>query len=167
MSPLASTLPRSRAAGRVHGRLPGAAELPGLRFESRPPAARDELPPMDVAAFVGFASAGPVGLPVAVEDMAHFRDLFGADPVLGHDPDLGRPMTSHLGASVAAFFRGGGRRCHVLRVADARAQRHRFPLPGLCLLDDAAHPWDRGPVELPARAVGTWATGLRVGAGAG
>ena len=54
-----------------------APRLPGLRFETARPPAADELPRMDVAAFVGFASTGPVGVPVAVDDEVRFRQVFG------------------------------------------------------------------------------------------
>ena len=56
---------RPPARHHVRGRAPGAAPT--------------TLPRMDVAAFVGFAAAGPLDVPVAVEDAARFRDVFGAD----------------------------------------------------------------------------------------
>ncbi len=134
------------------------AELPGVRFRAEPPAAERALPRMDVAAFVGFAAAGPVGMPVAVEDAARFRDLFGGDAPLAWDAETGRLQTAHLGAAVEDFFRNGGRRCWVVRVAGAGASTQRFPVPGLVRADS----WE--PAETRARAEGSWADRLRAGA---
>lgn len=134
------------------------AELPGVRFRAEPPAAERALPRMDVVAFVGFAAAGPVGVPVAVEDAARFRDLFGSDPPLAWDAEAGRLRTAHLGAAVEDFFRNGGRRCWVVRVAGAGAVVQRFPVPGLVRADS----WE--PAEARARAEGSWADRLRAGA---
>ena len=44
----------------------------GFRFEAQPPILPEALPRMDIAVFVGFASAGPLDLPVVVEDVTHF-----------------------------------------------------------------------------------------------
>jgi len=134
------------------------AELPGIRFRAEPPGADLALPRMDVAAFVGFAAAGPLGVPVAVEDAARFRDLFGADPPLAWDATAGRVQTALLGSAVEDFFRNGGRRCWVVRVAGAGAETQRFPVPGLVCADT----WE--PAEAQARAAGSWADRLRAGA---
>ena len=54
---------------------------------------------MDIAAFVGLASSGPVDLPVVVEDAERFREVFGADLPLAIDATSGRMATAHLGQS--------------------------------------------------------------------
>ena len=65
-------------------RLPGAYFLP-------PPRGRGlRLPPLDVAAFVGYAERGPLDLPVACEDLATFRAVFGADLALARERGGGR-----------------------------------------------------------------------------
>lgn len=87
---------------------------------------------MDIALFVGFASAGPLHTPVPLEAMARFEDVFGPDPALARDPTTGLVRHAYLGASVRAFFANGGRRCWVVRVADeAKAERARIALPGV------------------------------------
>ena len=134
------------------------AELPGIRFRAEPPAADLALPRMDVAAFVGFAASGPVGVPVAVEDAARFRDLFGGDPPLAWNAETGQVETAHLGAAVEDFFRNGGRRSWVVRVAGEGARIQRFPVPGLVQADS----WE--PAEVRARSAGSWADRLRAGA---
>ena len=134
------------------------AELPGIRFRAEPPAADLALPRMDVAAFVGFAAAGPLGTPVAVEDPARFRDLFGGDAPLAWDPVEGRVRAAYLGAAVEDFFRNGGRRCWVVRVAGPGAATQSFPVPGLVRAED----W--GQAEARARSAGSWADPLRAGA---
>lgn len=143
-------------AGRKLSRL---ARLPGISFESprlQPP---EELPRMDVAAFVGFAAAGPLHVPVVVEDPARFRavfgDLDGAAPELAWDGERGEPRRAHLGAAVEAFFSNGGVRCWAVRVADEAAVRHRFRLTGLVA---AAHRAASPPASVfaRARAAGSW-----------
>lgn len=148
--------------------------LPGIEVDVAPPAAVDALPRMDVAAFVGFASTGPLHLPVAVESAAQFAAVFGADAPLAFDLKRGERAYAHLGPSVRAFFANGGRRCWVLRVAhcaQTRALRgaaesappdalsNRFPVPGVLALGatgalDAA--W------LDARCEGAWSDPLRL-----
>jgi hypothetical protein len=90
--------------------------LPGIAFESAVPPLAESLPRMDIAVFVGFASAGPVHVPVAVEDAAQFTDIFGADLPLAWDEEKGRQVYAYLAPVVRSFFRNGGRRCWVIRV---------------------------------------------------
>src|SRR5262249_47834689 len=116
---------------------------------------------MDVAAFVGFAAAGPVHVPVAVEDAVRFRDVFGDDVQLARDAVSGTPARSRLGAAVEAFFANGGRRCWSVRVADpAPVATARFGLGGLLAVDRGT--WRLG--SLDARSGGSWADSLRVSA---
>src|SRR5215213_5570045 len=105
--------------------------LPGLRFETARPPTPPGLPRMDVAAFVGFASAGPVGLPVPVDDEVRFRAIFGPDLPLAWDAERGETSYAHLAPAVREFFRNGGRRCWIVRVADeAAAEAAVFRIPG-------------------------------------
>ena len=117
---------------------------------------------MDVAAFVGFASAGPVDVPVPVEDIARFRDIFGADPQLAWDHITADWAHGLLGPSVEAFFANGGGRCWVVRVADAPAYNlFDFGDAGVIATDDS-RPELRARVR--ARAPGSWADELSVAA---
>src|ERR671925_456728 len=136
--------------------------LPGARFEAYPPASPEVLPRMDIAGFVGFASSGPIDVPVPVEDAAQFAQVFGADAPLAWDPDRGEETYAHLGPAVRAFFRNGGRRCWVVRVADRdAAATDLLPLPGLAAV---AANGDIAPAALCARSPGSWADALRVSA---
>jgi hypothetical protein len=137
--------------------------LPGLTFETPPQAVPTTLPRMDVAAFVGFAAAGPLHVPVMVEDAGRFSDLFGGvfgEPLeLAWDDERGEVRRAHLGTAVESFFANGGRRCWVVRVADETAAvRHVFPVPGLRPAGASRH-----PTNARARAVGTWCEELALG----
>lgn len=149
--------------------MPGvsAPRLPGVAFDVVTPSPPTVLPRMDIAAFVGFAACGPVGVPVAVEDPVRFRDVFGPDVPLAWDAERGETSRSLLGPAVEAFFRNGGRRCWAVRVA-GEAETHTFPIPGLTAVpSDAARAPDwtaRRPARARARCPGSWADGLRVGA---
>jgi hypothetical protein len=134
--------------------------LPGVVLETQPPPSRRVLPRMDVAAFVGFAAAGPVGVPVVVDDPARFAAVFGEDAPLAWDGALGQPTMAQLAPAVRAFFRNGGRRAWVVRVA-AGAETSVLPVPGLVQRDAGGAP---AFAALCARSPGSWADQLRVGA---
>jgi hypothetical protein len=133
--------------------------LPGVRVEARTPAPPEVLPRMDVPAFVGFAAAGPLHTPVAVEDAARFADVFGEDAPLAWDDARGEPLRALLGPSVRAFFHNGGRRCWVVRVAGPGASSNRFPVPGLTRRDATAAP---KPAVFHARSEGRWSDRVQV-----
>jgi hypothetical protein len=136
--------------------------LPGIRFEAVEPL-RDDLPRMDIAVFAGFAAAGPLNLPVAVEDVAEYAAIFGGDLALAYDPDRGARNRAHLPQSVRAFFRNGGRRCWVIRVADEEtAESNRFRVPGLWR-PQASQTLDTAWAE--ARSPGSWSDNVRVTTG--
>ena len=150
--------------------------LPGIEFVAVPPALPEALPRMDIAVFVGFASTGPLHIPVAVESTAEYTNVFGADAPLAWDVSKGERMRAHLGPSVRAFFSNGGRRCWVIRVARSEALAelrlargldtgdaarapvatyNRFPLPGLVTAGGKT-------AYARARCEGSWSDGLLV-----
>lgn len=138
--------------------------LPGVYFQAETPPRSSELPRMDVAAFVGFAEKGPLDIPVAVETVKQFRDIFGTDVDLAWDDKRNRFQQSLLGGSVESFFDNGGRRCVVVRVAGrdtenpAVLESRRFEIPGLGLLEGSG----TSTGALYARSPGTWSDTLRV-----
>jgi hypothetical protein len=71
----------------------------------------------DIAAFVGIARRGPVGLPVPIESWRQFEAHFGGFTGVGY-----------LAYVVRAFFENGGRRCWVVRVGSAMTAAARTPL---------------------------------------
>jgi hypothetical protein len=137
--------------------------LPGVYFLPPAQQATLALPRLDVAAFVGFAQRGPLHTPVAVEDVDTYRAVFGADVALARDAEPATPVAhivrAHLPEAVAAFFKNGGRRCFVVRVAGGEASSARLRVPGLVGLDDADTP------QLPwlhAASPGAWSARLRL-----
>src|ERR1043165_6243508 len=96
------------------------SRLPGFRFETQSPPLDEVLPRMDIAVFVGFAAAGPLQTPVAIESEAQFAALFGEDVSLAWDVARGEQVNGYLGPAVRLFFRNGGRRCWIIRVAKAK-----------------------------------------------
>jgi len=115
---------------------------------------------MDIAGFVGFAAAGPVNVPVAVEEPARFHDIFGQDLPLARDDRTGELVYAELPAAVRAFFRNGGVRCWVVRVAGETAAANQFVLPGL--LTAGSGPTDVGAALADARSPGSWSDSLLV-----
>jgi phage tail sheath protein FI len=80
---------------------------PGVYFE-RVDQADQAVPAMrtDIAAFVGIAQQGPVGVATAVESWQQFQSTFGS-----FIPD------GYLAYSARAFFENGGEKMYVVRVA--------------------------------------------------
>ncbi|MEO6092082.1 MAG: phage tail sheath C-terminal domain-containing protein [Novosphingobium sp.] len=91
--------------------------LPGIVVEPLPPVWRNALPPMDIAAFAGFAERGPCNRAIAVDSVAAYEACFGGDTILARRPDGGGWARAALPATVRAFFGNGGRRCWVVRLA--------------------------------------------------
>jgi len=131
--------------------------LPGIRFLVEPPGLEEKLPRMDITAFVGFAASGPLDVPVAVEDMKRFRDIFGGDLALARDGKTGEQQYAHLAPVVEAYFKNGGKRCWVVRVAGTDAAGNCFQVPGLVEAET------NGAVTARARSEGSWSDLLRVG----
>ncbi|WP_091743261.1 phage tail sheath subtilisin-like domain-containing protein [Phenylobacterium immobile] len=133
-----------------------ATRLPGVRVTAAPAQAPEALPRMDICVFIGLASRGPLQLPVAVEDKVEFAAIFGADAPLAWDNSVGAPAKALLGPAVRAFFANGGRRCWIVRVADASAAYNRIDLPGVIAVggDEPLQ------AQLRARSAGSWADRL-------
>jgi hypothetical protein len=138
--------------------LQASRRLPGIRFEAQPPPPTVVLPRMDVTGFVGFAVSGPIDRPVPIEDAAQFAAVFGADLPIAWDARRGETSCAALGPAVRSFFRNGGRRCFVVRVAGEGARSTAFQLPGLIAIagEGARH------AMLQARSPGTWPDEIRV-----
>ncbi|MDX6406397.1 MAG: hypothetical protein QOH70_3852 [Blastocatellia bacterium] len=134
--------------------------LPGLSFEAQSPPLADALPRMDVAVFVGFASSGPIDQPVVIEDSAQFAAIFGEDAPLAWDTERGLMMRAYLGPTVRDFFRQGGSRCWIIRVA-RNAKYNYFPIPALLELRPNGNLF---PAFARARSQGSWSDALLVGA---
>ncbi|MBX3628698.1 MAG: hypothetical protein KF908_02070 [Nitrosomonas sp.] len=153
--------------------------LPGIRFDTVPLSPVEILPRMDVAVFAGFAAMGPVHIPVAIESVAQYAEVFGPDAPLAWDVERGERVFAYLGAAVRGFFSNGGQRCWVIRVARTReletrwcqttggtirphelAVVNRYAVPGVL-----AFPADGSRLasaEVQARSVGSWSDGLRL-----
>ena len=110
----------------------GAAARRLLRDRGRP-AAADALPRMDVAGFVGFAAARAARhCRWRSRTRRVPRDLRRRPAARAGTPSAARSQHACLGPAVEAFFANGGRRCWVVRVADAtQAVTLSWPLPGL------------------------------------
>jgi hypothetical protein len=143
-----------------------APTLPGISFEAVPRPLDEALPRMDVSGFVGFASSGPIDVPVVVEDPIQFRKVFGDDPVVART-DAGEEVRALLGPAVEGFFANGGARAWVVRVArtgPGGAVTNRFRVPGVLVPGTAAGVEGWRLAALPARSPGAWSDGRTVGA---
>jgi hypothetical protein len=135
--------------------------LPGVRFDVPAPLLAEALPRMDIALFVGFAASGPIDLPVALESLAEFEAVFGAEITLLARDD-GTPVGGLLHPALRQFFSHGGRRAWVVRVAGAAAETSRFALQQTLALTAAAGGWRVEPAFADARCPGSWADALSV-----
>jgi hypothetical protein len=115
---------------------------------------------MDIAAFAGFLPSGPIGLPFAVEDADRFQEIFGTDQVLAWDNENKQMLLAQTPIAVRTFFRNGGQRCWVLRLAN-KAQSNGWVIPGLLQID-ALGEYTAGWVR--ARSEGSWSDQLTVNA---
>ena len=147
--------------------------LPGFRFETQAPPLPEVLPRMDIAVFVGFAAAGPLQTPVAIESEPQFAAIFGDDAPLAWDVVRGEEIHAHLGPAVRAFFRNGGQRCWIIRVARQsasesqplnRARYNYFPIPNLARAGFNPNGQISGvtPAFARARSEGSWSDALSV-----
>jgi hypothetical protein len=147
--------------------------LPGFRFETQAPPLPEVLPRMDIAVFVGFAASGPLQTPVAVESEPQFTAIFGDDAPLAWDLVRGEEIHAHLGPAVRAFFRNGGQRCWIIRVARQtasitqplnRARYNYFPIPYLARAEfnPNGQIGSITPAFARGRSEGSWSDALRV-----
>lgn len=85
---------------------------PGLYYETID-TARNDIDPtrVDIPAFIGIASQGPLNQATQINSQAQFQAIFG-----------GFIATSYLAYTVRAFFENGGTRCYIVRVASKAAQ---------------------------------------------
>jgi hypothetical protein len=145
-------------------KLASPRKLPGIAFEAIVPPLAESLPRMDITVFVGFASSGPLHVPVAIEDAAHFAEIFGGDLPLAWDEEKCEEVYAYLAPSVRSFFRNGGRRCWVIRVADEdTAEFNYFPIPGLLSAKFKDGNVQIKPAFARARSEGSWTDSFRVG----
>lgn len=139
-----------------------SSRLPGVYFETVVPPVPEPLPRLDIAAFVGFAASGPLDIPVAVEDAARFQEIFGKDQPLAWDQAAGEMFYAQFPPAVRAFFRNGGQRCWVVRVADNNAAAsNSFVIPGML---EASPGLDYEAAAVVARSEGSWSDELMVNA---
>ncbi len=139
--------------------------LPGIGFEVQSPRPTEILPRMDVAVFAGFASSGPLHVPVAVEDAVEFAEIFGPDAPLAWDSQRGEILHAYLGPAVRGFFQNGGQRCWVIRLANEdEAEYNYFPIPSLARakIDKDGKVTDIGQAFARARSEGSWSDSLEV-----
>ncbi len=136
-----------------------STRLPGIYFENVPAAPPALLPRMDIAAFAGFLPSGPIGIPFAVEDPDRFQDVFGTDLALAWDSDLNQMLLAQTPPAVRTFFRNGGQRCWVLRLAKG-ALPNAWTIPGLLQVDQKG--FHAGWAL--ARSEGSWSDELTVNA---
>jgi uncharacterized protein len=114
---------------------------PGLYFEVVDNARQDINPSrVDIPAFIGVASQGPLHQPVQINSQAQFQAIFG-----GFIPN------SYLAYTVKAFFENGGTRCYVVRVASNTAA------PAWVELQDEA---GLATLRITASSPGSWGNDL-------
>jgi hypothetical protein len=127
---------------------------------------------MDIPLFVGFASSGPLHIPVRVESEQAFESILGPDIRLAWDPERGDWLYGLLGVTVRTFFKSGGRRCWILRTAGDRATANRFLLPNVLTVnvggseqgngDAQEADWTVSQASVQARSAGSWSDRLEV-----
>ena len=134
--------------------------LPGIYFETVPPPPPELLPRMDIAAFAGFLPSGPIGVPFKVEDADRFQDIFGTDQQLAWDAVNKQIQLAQTPVAVRTFFRNGGKRCWILRLAN-HAMSNAWVIPGLLQIDQYGN-LQAGSVQ--ARSEGSWSDEMLVNA---
>lgn len=124
-------------------------QTPGVYFEWVDSSRRGITAiPTDIAAFLGLAERGPLHEPRRVHSWQQFQSLYGRFIPGGY-----------LAYAVKAFFENGGRRCEVIRIADAdTAVAAAAPLTG----EDGAP-----TLAIRASSPGVWGNALQVRLGRG
>ncbi len=106
-------------------------QTPGLyRRQVVPVRAAGRLSRGDVPIFLGYARRGPVGLPVRIENLTAFEEIFGLAPEVGH-----------LHLALKGFFETGGRTAYVLRLAQENARVAAVDLSESPWRVEASFPW--------------------------
>lgn len=78
-----------------------------------------------MAAFVGFAPAGPPNTPVLVTNWSKYIEIFGSLDASGRrNPHLDGAFLSH---AVYGYFQNGGGRCYVTRVSVGNGKEEKSP----------------------------------------
>jgi len=143
--------------------------LPGFRFETQTTMRENVLPRMDIAVFIGFASSGPIETPVVLESAEQFKTIFGEDLPLVWDKEKSETIFAYLAPTVRSFFKNGGKRCWIIRVARTvgedgykqnRVCANFFPLNGFIGFDFAKC---MVPTLAEARSSGSWSDDLQIG----
>ena len=105
-----------------------AVRLPGITFETRHPPVATPLPRMDIAGFVGFTRSGPINVPVAVEDVPRFHDVFGEDVTLAADESTGGVAYAELPLRLARTITPAFAHRFVFSIAATRATSWLSPV---------------------------------------
>jgi phage tail sheath protein FI len=119
-------------------------ELPGLTVELPPPAQLQSPLRTDVAGFLGGTRRGPVGVPVRVQGLTGYRDMFG-------DLDPGA-ITSY---AIRGYFDNGGELAWVTRVGAGTLAAAEWNVADLTGFPVTAY-------RVTATSPGTWAHGGQV-----
>ncbi|MGO9428651.1 IPT/TIG domain-containing protein [Rhodoblastus sp.] len=137
-----------------------AFRLPGVYFLPAQAPRPVDLPPLDVAGFVGFATRGPIGVATPVKDVSGFDAIFGGQFTVARDAS-GKPIYAYLRDAVSGFFTTGGARCYIARVAGGGAAPARFAVPGMISIDAFG---SVGRAAISASSPGVWGDALSLGA---
>jgi phage tail sheath protein FI len=116
---------------------------PGLYYETID-TARNDIDPtrVDIPAFIGITSQGPLNQATQINSQAQFQANFG-----------GFIATSYLAYTVRAFFENGGTRCYVVRVASKTARA-----ASVVLQDETG----KDTICISANGPGVWGNDLTV-----
>ena len=122
---------------------------PGVYIEEIPSGVKPiEGVGTSTAAFVGFATKGPVGEPKLLLKRDDYINEYGGLRDAGADP-MGDPM----GLSVLAFFQNGGTKAYVVRLAQNTAVAHGY-------MNHPAAANTTDGLEFSAVNAGAWADGV-------
>ena len=110
---------------------------PGVYIEERDTGTRPiEGVGTAMAAFAGFAPAGPANSPVLITNWSQYVDTFGAEDEGRKSPHMPGAYLSH---AVYGYFLNGGGRCYVTRISPAaKGNGASAPTPQLQLPSRAA-----------------------------
>lgn len=101
---------------------------------------------VDIPAFLGFSTRGPVGTPVRITSWKSFEEAYG-----GHTNE------SYMPAAVYGFFLNGGRECYVVRVAHLEGED--AAVPAKMMLNDL---YGRPTIRATALDPGSWGNRVKI-----